>query len=92
MSVTAGAAPPPSLSLPPLVLSLAPAPAWSTQGLNLELQGPAGNYQVEASTNLSSSTNWQVIQTYSASNIFSYYFLDSAATNYSRRFYRAVSQ
>jgi hypothetical protein len=84
VNLTAGATP-----LPVLLQ----APIWTTNGVNLALQGPVGNYLIEASRDLSSPTNWQVIQNGAITNsLFYYHCTDPAATIYNQRFYRAVLQ
>ena len=42
---------------------LAPAstPAFTTNGFSMALQGPAGNYLIEAPSDISNPTNWQPI-------------------------------
>jgi sugar lactone lactonase YvrE len=78
---------------PPLMLNLVSAPALTTNGFSLVLQGPVGNYLIEASSDISNPTNWQPILFYSTTNSpFYYYFTDPAVTNYHERFYRAVIQ
>jgi hypothetical protein len=68
------------------VLSLASTHPLGTNGFEFALQGlPGQAYQIESSTNLS---NWSVIGSAVATNI-SVLFLDPAATNHLRRFYRA---
>ena len=76
---------------PPVALNLGSTPALTTNGLNVALQGPAGNYLIEASSDLSSSTNWQPILFYSSTNALFYYnFSVPMATNSNQQFYRAV--
>jgi Bacterial Ig-like domain (group 1) len=78
---------------PPVALNLDSTPALTTNGLNLALQGPAGNYLIEASSDLSSSTNWQPVAFYSSTNASFYYnFTVPTATNTNQQFYRAVIQ
>jgi hypothetical protein len=87
LSLASGAAPLPVLLYP------GEAPVWTANGFNLALQGPVGNYLIEASESLASPTNWQVIQNYSITNSSSnYYLTDTNATNCKQRFYRAVLQ
>lgn len=61
----------------------------SSGGFQLQLSGPAGRtFVFQASTDL---TNWTALSTnYSPSNTF--LFIDSSATNFPKRFYRAVEQ
>lgn len=76
---------------PPVALSLGSTPALTTNGLDLALQGPAGEYLIEASSDLSSSANWQPILFYSNTNASFYYnFTAPVATNANQQFYRAV--
>ena len=78
---------------PPVALNLGSTPALTTNGLNVALQGPAGNYLIEASSDLSSPTNWQPIMFYSSTNAsFFYNFSIPMATNVNQQFYRAVMQ
>jgi hypothetical protein len=78
---------------PPVALNLGSTPALTTSGLNVALQGPAGNYLIEASSDLSNSTNWQPVVFYSSTNASFYYnFNVPMATNASQQFYRAVKQ
>ena len=78
---------------PPVALNLGSTPALTTNGLNVALQGPTGNYLIEASSDLSSSTNWQPILFYSSTNASFYYnFSVPMATNANQQFYRAVMQ
>jgi len=68
------------------VLSLASAHPLGTNGFQFALQGlPGQTYQIETSTNLA---NWSVIGSILATNT-PVLFLDPAATNHARRFYRA---
>lgn len=62
----------------------------STNGFNLILNGPVGSdYEIEASTNLTISTNWQpVLYFYSTNSPF--YFSAPVPTNSSQIFYRAA--
>lgn len=79
------------VSAPPLTLNLGSTPALTTNGLNVALQGPAGNYLIEASSDLSSSANWQPIVFYSSTNASFYYnFAIPTATNANQQFYRAM--
>jgi hypothetical protein len=58
-------------------------------GFSLTLQGPVGsNYVIQVSTNL---VNWQQLTNFTSTNA-TMYILDSSATNYKKRFYRAVGQ
>ena len=78
---------------PPIMLNFGSAQALTTNGFSLVLQGPVGNYLIEASSDISSPTNWQPILFYSTTNSpFYYYFTDSTATNFNQRFYRALMQ
>jgi hypothetical protein len=73
---------------PPL-LYFGSTPPLTINGLNMVVQGPVGsNYTVQASTDLS---NWQVITNF-LSTTWLTYFTDSAATNYSNRFYFVTPQ
>ena len=57
-----------------------------TNGFQFALQGlPGQTYQIETSTNL---VNWSAIGSVLATNT-PVLFLDPAATNHARRFYRA---
>ena len=61
--------------------------AWTANGLGLNLEGPLGfSHTVQVSTDL---LNWQPLTNFVLAN-YPFYFSDAAATNYSRRFYRAV--
>jgi hypothetical protein len=73
--------------LPPApVLSLASTHPLGANGFQFALQGlPGQTYQIETSTNLA---NWSVIGSVLATNT-PVLFLDPAATNHARRFYRA---
>jgi hypothetical protein len=78
---------------PPVALNLGSSPALTTNGLNMALQGPTGNYLIEASSDLSSPTNWRPIAFYSSTNASFYYnFSVPMATNANQQFYRAVMQ
>jgi hypothetical protein len=78
---------------PPIMLAPASTTALTTNGFSMALQGPAGNYLIEASSDISNPTNWQPIFFYSTTNSpFYYYFTDPNATNSSQQFYRAVKQ
>ena len=71
---------------PAPVLSLASAHPLGANGFQFALQGlPGQTYQIETSTNLA---NWSVIGSVLATNT-PVLFLDPAATNHARRFYRA---
>jgi hypothetical protein len=77
----------PYTTVPPLRLDLGSVHPWTTTGLALKLDGPLGeNCWIEASTNL---VNWLEVTSF-LSTVSPVYFRDSAATNFSRRFYRAV--
>ena len=59
----------------------------SAEGFGLSLEGlPGFNYRVDFSTNLA---DWGPLTNLISTNA-TMYFRDSSATNYSRRFYRAV--
>lgn len=76
----------------PVTLSVAGAQAWSTNGFCLVLQGPIGsNYLIEATSDLSSATNWRPILYFAVTNS-PVYLSDPTSTNYMQRFYRAVMQ
>ena len=71
---------------PAPVLSLVSTHPLGTNGFQFALQGlPGQTYQIETSTNL---VNWSAIGSILATNI-PVLFLDPAATNRARRFYRA---
>jgi uncharacterized repeat protein (TIGR03803 family) len=73
----------------PVVVGFGLPHPWTTNGLALMLQGPVGsNYMVQASTNL---LTWLPITNFVSTNS-PFYFSDPLATNYSRRFYRAIEQ
>jgi hypothetical protein len=75
---------------PPIMLNFG-STALSTNGFSMVLQGPAGNYLIEASPDISNPTNWVPILYYSSTNSpFYYYFTDPNATNLNQQFYRAV--
>jgi len=76
---------------PPMTLNLG-SPALDANGFHGLLQGPPGNYLIEASTDLTSPTNWQAILYYSPTNALYLNFTDPGATNLAQRFYRAISQ
>ena len=63
----------------------------TSSGFAMELAGPLGNYLILASTNLSNVLEWQPLMYLSVTNS-PLRFIDPNATNYSQRFYRAVSQ
>lgn len=75
-------------SLPILVLlNLNASASWRTNGPVLTLQGPLGfSHSVQVSTDL---LNWQPLTNFVLTDSPAY-FNDPAATNYSRRFYRAT--
>ena len=75
---------------PPLItLALGPAPAWSSNGLSLALQGPLGsNYLIQASSDL---VNWTPFRFFGITNS-PFFFNDISATNFTARFYRAMLQ
>jgi hypothetical protein len=68
-------------------LNLNADPFSKTNGFGLNLQAPLGfNYTIQVSTDL---LNWQSLTNFVSTNSL-LYFSDPAATNYNRRFYRAV--
>lgn len=72
-----------------LQLNLSAPVSWRTNGPVLGLQGPLGfNCAVQVSTDL---VNWQSLTNFVLINS-PVYFNDLSATNYNRRFYRAVMQ
>jgi hypothetical protein len=76
-----------TVQLPPVMLGTASSQLWTTNGLNLFLQGAVGsNYLIEASTDL---INWSPILYFSTTNS-PFSFTDPSATNSSMQFYRAV--
>jgi hypothetical protein len=81
------------LPAPPIMLAPASTTPFTSNGFSMALQGPAGNYLIEASSDISNPTNWQPILFYSSTNSpFYYYFTDPTATNFNQQFYRAVTQ
>jgi hypothetical protein len=81
------------LPSPPIMLAPASTTPLTIQGFSLELQGPAGNYLIEASSDISNATNSVPILYYSTTNSpFYYYFTDPTATSFRQRFYWAVKQ
>jgi hypothetical protein len=65
------------------------SPLWNIGRFNLMMFGPIGsNYEIDASTNL---FNWIPLTNF-VSTTSPIYFSDQSATNYKRRFYRAVTQ
>jgi hypothetical protein len=73
----------------PITLGFNSPHPLSANGFLLTLQGPVGsNYVIQVSTNLLS---WQPLTNFVSTNA-TMYFLDSSATNYKMRFYRAVRQ
>jgi hypothetical protein len=81
------------VTAPPITLAPASTAALTANGFNMALQGPAGNYLIEASSDISNPTNWQPVLFYSSTNSpFYFYFTDPNATNFSQQFYRAVTQ
>lgn len=59
----------------------------TSSGLDLSLEGvPGFNYRIETATNLS---DWMLLTNFVSTNSLMY-FHDAAATNFNRRFYRAV--
>ncbi len=72
---------------PDLRLGLGSAQPLSSSGLDLVLYGQAGSsYRIDASSNL---LDWTAVTNFVSTNT-AMYFRDASATNYSRRFYRAV--
>lgn len=62
------------------------APQFVNKQFQFTLQGPTNQrYTIEVSTNLSNSTNWTSLQT-----IYPSTFVDSTASNFPTRFYRAI--
>jgi Concanavalin A-like lectin/glucanases superfamily/CARDB/Bacterial TSP3 repeat len=77
---------PPS-GVPGLKLGLGSPHPFSSNGLDLLLFSlPGLNYRIDASSDL---LNWAAVTNFVSTNATTR-FLDSSATNYSRRFYRAV--
>jgi len=71
----------------PITLGVSPLAMSGTNGFNMMLAGSVNsNYLIEASTDL---VNWTPI-VYLTSTNSSFYFTDPSATNFNRRFYRAV--
>jgi hypothetical protein len=65
------------------------SPPWSTNGLDLILQGPIGsNYEVDLSTDL---FNWQSFTNFTSTSS-PFYFSSPPATNANQGFYRALTQ
>lgn len=74
-------------SVPGMRLELGSAHPLTTNGLDLVLYSTTGlEYRVDASSDL---VTWAAITNFISTNATTY-FRDSSATNYSRRFYRAV--
>jgi hypothetical protein len=72
----------------PIVLGFGLPPLWTTNGLSLMLQGPAGsNYTIQTSADL---LIWLPITNFMNANS-PLYFYDPQAKNYKQRFYRAVT-
>jgi hypothetical protein len=70
-----------------LALGLGSAQPLSSNGLDLVLFSLAGlEYRIDASSDL---LNWTVVTNFVSTNA-TMHFMDSSATNYSQRFYRAV--
>lgn len=77
----------PLTSFPSMSLGLAASNAFGDNGLNLMLYSlPGLNYRIEVSSNL---VNWTTLTNFVKTNS-PFQFSDPAATNYTRRFYRAV--
>jgi formylglycine-generating enzyme required for sulfatase activity len=76
-------------AMPPSPPVLSPSPGWTNGVFGLTLSALAGQqWQIQGSTNL---PNWTVLGTIFVSNSPAL-FIDSQATNFNGRFYRAVSQ
>jgi formylglycine-generating enzyme required for sulfatase activity len=68
---------------------LSPTPGWTNGVFGLTLSAPLGQqWQIQGSTDLS---NWKVLGALFSSNT-PVLFMDSEATNFNSRFYRAVNQ
>jgi hypothetical protein len=77
------------MPLAPVTLGFGSTPIFTTNGLDLMLQGPIGsNYLIVASSNL---VQWSPTLYFSSTNS-PFYFNDPTATNYNQRFYRAILQ
>jgi hypothetical protein len=77
----------PLTSTPRPVLMFATPHPLTSSGLDFSLEGVPGlSYRVDVSTNLA---NWLPLTNFGCTN-WIMFFRDGAATNYSRRFYRAV--
>ena len=75
-------------AVPAIRLNVGPGPQPGTNGLNLVLQATAGlEYRIDASTDL---INWTPLTNFIGTNATTSVF-DSAVTNYTSRFYRAVA-
>ncbi len=75
-------------TVPRPILAFGSAHPWTTNGLDLSLQGVPGiSYRVLAATNL---VNWLPLTNLTSTNAVMF-FRDASATNASRRFYRAVA-
>jgi uncharacterized repeat protein (TIGR02543 family) len=73
----------------PITLGFNTTQPLSANGFMLTVQGPLGsNYVIQVSTNL---INWQPLTIFVSTNA-TMYFQDTSATNFSRRFYRAITQ
>jgi hypothetical protein len=71
----------------PITLGFNTAQPLSADGFLLTVQGPRGsNYVIQVSSDL---INWQPLTNFVSTNA-TMYFQDTTATNYSRRFYRAL--
>jgi hypothetical protein len=75
----------------PATLGFNATPPLTPNGLALKLVGPAGNYLILGTTNLSNASAWQPLMYLSVTNS-PFNLVDPDATNYSQRFYRAVTQ
>jgi Carboxypeptidase regulatory-like domain len=77
----------PPAAVPGLKLGLGSAQPLSSNGLDLVLfSSPGLEYRIDASSDL---LNWTAVTNFISTNA-TMRFMDSSATNYSRRFYRAV--
>ena len=72
---------------PPMKLGLTTGQSLGSNGFSAMLYAlPGLNYEIDASTDL---FNWQPLTNFLSTNS-PFFFLDSSATNYGQRFYRAV--
>jgi hypothetical protein len=73
--------------VPPMKLGLTTGQSLGSNGFSAMLYAlPGLNYEIDASTDL---FNWQPLTNFLSTNS-PFFFLDSSATNYGQRFYRAV--